>query len=94
MIYPLTLGLLASMAIRYDHGFGICMTPWETHDKFLKRQRECLDTVLAYYKLYCTNSKEAVDPQLNEEITGKGFYYPCHEKEYISYIRCDVTGLL
>lgn len=105
MTHPLTLGLLASMALRLDHGFGIQITPYETHKEFLTRQHKDLEIVKNYYNAFVNGAliHDENNEQLNEEICSldigskyyrKGFYYPCHEKEYASYVRCDVRGLL
>ena len=62
-------GLLASIAMRLDHSFGI-QGSLEPNDHFENRQ----------YHLLC-DARRAVD-----EITGRGFYHPRKEQDYVSMI--------
>ncbi len=83
---PLTPGLLISMAIRYDHSFGIWMGSFETQSTLEEKQRSILDEVISCYsrRQEITNSASGTDAQLREEMTGQGFYRPEREAEYIS----------
>ncbi len=70
--YPMTPGLLASMAMQMDLSFAIRTT---------ERQRRWrgLGRAVAVY-LYGGN------PKAEEEITGEGFYHPDREAEYAALI--------
>lgn len=83
---PLTPGLLISMAIRYDHSFGIWMGPFETSSSLEEKQLAILEDVIGYYsrRHEITNSARGTDAQLREEMTGQGFYRPDREAEYVS----------
>jgi hypothetical protein len=83
LIFPLTPGLLISMAMRLDHSFGISMGMFEDEDLPTKQVNR-LNDVIPYYRrrLQITNSATGTDAQLGEEISGQGFYQPGREDQY------------
>lgn len=93
VIYPLTLGLLASIALRMDHAFA---APDFEGSFYLEtqevRQRESLYRAFCIYQKEVSgnlkNSNNVTEKQCREELTGQGFYKPSHEGWYVSLI-CD-----
>lgn len=84
-VLPLTPGLLISMSIRNDHGFGIGdlsgfgfskMNPRPLHET----QIETIDTSYAEY-VEALNGRYCQGQRL-EECTGTGFYQPDLEERY------------
>lgn len=86
-ILPLTPGLLISMAIRYDHSFGILMEPfdrWAGFGNLDNKQVNLLNDVMTHYKRgqELSNYSIGIEAQLWEEMTGVGFYRPEREESY------------
>ncbi len=83
VIFPITPGLLISMAMRLDHSFGVSLGIFEDEDLPTK-QVKLLNEVIPYYRrrLQITNSATGTDAQLGEEISGQGFYRPEREDQY------------
>ena len=84
VILPLTPGLLISMAIRYDHSFGILMGYFDSHKTLVSKQCQILDDVMVYYRRgqELSNYAMGTEAQLWEEMTGAGFYHPDRESSY------------
>lgn len=92
--FPLTLGLLTSMALRYDHSFlapfpdsmgmGEVTSPATSQNARIW----LLQRLMLIYAQITGNSSETLDldagslAQLTEEITGAGFYSLEHDAEY------------
>ncbi len=81
--YPPTAGLLISIALRFDHGFGIWLgVGFEFLDNDLpSKQLRLLNHAANNYR----NRDTLKDRQVLAEIRGVGFYNP-KEEEY--YFRC------
>lgn len=76
MKHKLTLGLLASMCIRYDHGFF--MEYEETSTLFPKQnlmteRKNIIDKMIIFYE-QGTGLDEVSSRQILEELDGSGFY--------------------
>jgi hypothetical protein len=84
MILPLTPGLLVSMAIRYDHSFGILMGAFDSYTDLSEKQIMLLRAVMVYYRCgqELSNYATGTHAQLWEEMTGVGFYRPEKESAY------------
>lgn len=76
--YPKTQELLYSMAMRYDHGFGLYEK--EDQDRMVKK----MDSLYEAYVTGKTDGQISEDlkiyivsvQQIREEVNGKGFYKP------------------
>ena len=77
-LLPLSIGLLSSMAMRYDHSFGLMNS---------ERQEQIVKRMERLYSLYAqglndtqieNQAQENITTvrQLREEVTGEGFYQP------------------
>lgn len=89
-IFEVTPGLLISMAIRYDHSFG--MEDWfgvseKNKRPLYEKQINILDKVAEIYR---ADGNE--DVQLIEEMTGSGFYRPELEGSYINMATPEGRG--
>lgn len=81
--YPKTQELLYSMAMRYDHGFGI----YEKEDQ--DRIVEKMDNLYEAYITGKTDEQISEDlkiyivsvKQIREEVNGKGFYKPNNDSK-------------
>lgn len=86
MIYPMTVGLLSSMMMRYNHGIFIQPATWL--DVMGPRERVSdtfTDMGLMYKRLTenpPTKDSDVIDRQVYQEITGEGFYHPDSETDY------------
>lgn len=94
-MYPLTTGLLVSMAMRHNHSFGIDKVEPIDNDfastlmgliGFTNAERCALLIELAHVYYQYQHKPEEVDrdrwKQVIEEINGSGFYKPELEEEY------------
>lgn len=88
--YPKTIDLLASMAMRSDHGFGIY------EEEIQKKMIKNMDKL---YDAYCSNkTNEQINEmfnyglitieQIREEVNGTGFFKPIEvEKSHIPFAK-------
>lgn len=83
-VLPLTPGLLISMAIRMDHGFGASFPDMFGFDSkpLGERQKETLDAVFDEY--VTAHAGVPIQNQRLEECTGAGFYAPDREDAYLN----------
>jgi hypothetical protein len=82
-VLPLTPGLLISMAIRMDHGFGADFGGFGFDQRpLIERQRETLDVVFKEY--VDAYNGVPIQSQRLEECTGNGFYRPDREESYVT----------
>lgn len=83
-LLPLSPGLLISMAIRMDHGFGASFPDiFGLSSKPLgERQKETLDKVFEEY--VNAHAGVPIQSQRLEECTGGGFYGPEREDAYLN----------
>lgn len=89
-IFEVTPGLLISMAIRYDHSFG--MEDWfaisaKNKRPLYEKQIDILDKVAEIYRADGNG-----DVQLIEEMTGEGFYRPDLESSYVNMATPEGRG--
>ena len=84
VMLPLTPGLLISMAIRFDHSFGILMGLFDSFTSLEKKQIALLHDVMVHYRRghALSNYRMGTEAQLWEEMTGAGFYRPEKESSY------------
>jgi hypothetical protein len=80
--FPLTAGLLISMALRYDHAFGMNFSFNPDFD-FVECQKNTLQYAITVYRGEVTN------PRVEEEMYGNGFYSPERESFYLGYAHVD-----
>ena len=93
--YPLTKGLLVSMAMRIDHGFGLYLSGTELsaspimaaaygREPKLKLLEECYHfyNALKMFEDGAFNFPDSNSTKMLEEITGTGFYKPESEEQY------------
>lgn len=95
MVYPLSAGLLISMAQRENHGFGALPPTFITNgygrvtgiatdgdeSQLDVQQIKLIDQALSRYLAHCMG--EPIPPQQLEEISGRGFYAPQSEGYYL-----------
>jgi len=108
MNYKASLGLLASMALRYDHAFGMDagqsqQMPWPELADCMgytpERRVKLLREMLAAYS-HITAGAPATDiypvslEQITEEVNGAGFYSPEYNDYYIGLLKLTQHELL
>ena len=82
VVYPMTKGLLCSMAMRADHSFGLDRHPDDVMDcgHTPETRAALLKEVVALYKGIKEGNDE--NKQITEEAIGKGFYSPKADRKY------------
>lgn len=73
---PISPGLLISMAIRFDHSFGVHAGVFDTYETLEEKQVSLLDLMAKFY-----SGLETTGGQIMEEMTGEGFY--SFDKEHV-----------
>lgn len=79
--YPLSIGLLVSMAVRMDHSFGIKMG---VRDDLDAKQQSLIRK--AYDAFFAFGAGTLENRQVAEEIEGNGFYMLHKEESYRGWL--------
>lgn len=93
-ILPLTAGLLISMAIRHDHGFGLAPQFFPgtvSKETLATKQIKLIRKMRLAYDQLAEEVNDVDDPpaladvQLWEEVVGKGYYRAALDSQYLDY---------
>jgi hypothetical protein len=94
-VFPLSVGLLISIALRDDHGFCCDFNaslkalgwPVEADGETLgrKQRKGIINAYMTYYRAKLGRFEE-IPSNLADECTGKGFYSPSKEDWYRSIV--------
>jgi hypothetical protein len=90
-LLPLTPGLLLSMALRYDHSFGI-HGPFDPEPDLASKQMAIFDQAVEYWRTRHDEPITVTDRQLREEMTGVGFFVPAVGQEDVSLLRASMDA--